>query len=296
MHNQNVLKSGNIVKSENARVIDSNDLVAERLSFLSDIIANDNSYDYESEDEFASDGFVQGLNAEQVELLLSDEGEEGVTRIDDVNQGFDESQIQAMIDDANAQAQEIIQSASAEAENIINNANADAEAIRANAEKEGYENGYNSGQEEGLRIAEEARQQCALKEQELEELYSKKIEELEPLFVDKITDIYEQIFKVDLSDKKEIVFYLISDAMRGIEGGKNFLIHVSKEDYEYVNERKEELMQGLPNTSTIEVIEDFSLSNSECFIEAESGIFDCGLGTELSLLKKELTLLAYKKE
>ena len=99
---------------------------------------------------------------------------------------------------------------------------------------------------------------------------------------------------LDLSDKKELIHYLITDAMRNIEGGKSFLIHVSKEDYEYVNEHREELMTGLPQSSTLEVIEDMTLAQSQCYIEADSGIFDCGLGTELKLLKKELTLLSFR--
>ena len=32
------------------------------------------------------------------------------------------------------------------------------------------------------------------------------------------------------------------------------------------------------------------------FIETDGGIFDCGLGTQLSELKKRLMLLAYSRE
>ena len=116
------------------------------------------------------------------------------------------------------------------------------------------------------------------------------------MFVDKITEIYEHVFMIDLSDKRELVHYLLTDAMRNIEGGKTFLVHVSKEDYEYVNANKADLSQGLPGTSTLEVIEDMTLSESQCFIESDSGIFDCGLGTELALLKKELKLLSFRQD
>lgn len=190
----------------------------------------------------------------------------------------------------------MLSAAREEAEGIIAAANADAEAIRAKAQTDGHEEGYQIGYEEGVSIAKEAEEKCERRQEELEAYYGRKIEELEPAFVDKITDIYEHIFMVDLSDKKELVHYLLTDAMRNIEGGKTFLVHVSKEDYEYVNSNKDDLTQGLPGTSTLEVIEDMTLTQSQCFIEADSGIFDCGLGTELQLLKKELTLLSFRTE
>lgn len=296
MYNKNLLKSGNIVKSEEARVIDSNAKVAERLAFLNEILnSQQDSYSYD--DDFSTDGFMEGLDAVQVERLLDDQDEFGdqdglIAR----NQGFDSAQIEQMINEANEQAEEILNNAQQEANSIIESAQAEAENIMQRAREEGHNEGYNAGYNEGLQIAEEAEQRCALREQELEAIYSNKIDELEPQFIDKLTDIYEQIFRVDLSDKKDLIFYLISDAMRGIEGAKNFLIHVSADDYEYVSEHREELTQGIPASATIEIIEDMTLSMSQCFIEAESGIFDCGLGTELSLLKKELSLLSFKKE
>ena len=286
MHN-NLLKSGNILKQEETRVIDSNSMVAERLTRLSQIL--DSKPEFE-ELNFSNDGFSEGPDALQVEQLFS-EPQEVVNE-----QPVDESAINEMMANAQEEAENILSAAREEAESIVSAANAEASDIKAKAESDGHDEGYKAGYDEGVRLAEEAEQRCMQREQELEELYEKKIEELEPVFIEKLTDIYEHIFMTDLADKKELIMYLLSDAMRNIEGGKNFLVHVSKDDYEYVLENKDELFKGLPSTSTLEVIEDLTLSAAQCFIEAESGIFDCGLGTELSLLKKELSLLSYRKE
>lgn len=283
----NLLKSGNIVKSEEARIIDSNVKVAERLTRLSEIL--DSKPEFE-EINFSDDGFSEGLDAMQVEQLFSEPQE--TVEVQPIN----EDVINEMMANAQEEADRILSAAREEAEGILASANAEALEIKAKAEADGHDEGYKVGYDEGVKLAEEAEQRCMQKEQELEELYEQKIEELEPVFVDKLTDIYEHVFMTDLADKKELVLYLLSDAMRNIEGGKNFLVHVSKDDYEYVLENKDELFKGLPSTSTLEVIEDLTLSAAQCFIEAESGIFDCGLGTELSLLKKELSLLSYRKE
>ena len=287
MHN-NLLKSGNIVKKDSARVIDSNEKIAARIQYLNEILMREPASGF-------SDDFTEGLEAEQVELLLNDEGGEAAYSGAPVPSISDE-EIQAIKEAAEAEAQSIISDAEKKAKKIIDSANDEASGIRENAKAEGYDEGYRNGEAEGLRIGDEARAECEAKEREFQAYYQQKLEELEPVFIEKLTDIYEHIFNVELSDKKELIMYLLSDAMRNIDGSKNFFIHVSKDDYDYVSENKESLMRGLPSTAVVEVIEDISLSKSQCFIEAEAGIFDCGLDTELALLKKELTLLSYRKE
>ena len=125
--------------------------------------------------------------------------------------------------------------------------------------------------------------------------YQKRMDELEPQFVDTITGIYEHIFDVDLHSYREVLCYLISATMRKTEDNRSFLVHVSKEDYPYVSMQKKQIMAGAtaPN-STVEIVEDMTLGKGECMIETESGIFDCGLGTQLSELRQKLKLLSYE--
>lgn len=282
----NLLKSGNVVKHDEARVIDSNAKVAERLQYLSEILS-----EVPAEDDFV-EGFTAGLDAIQVEQLLGDPEAEMPAEAPT----FDTQAFEQMKADAQAEVDDMLNAAREEAEGIIASANAEANQIRERAKADGHDEGYQIGYDEGVSIAREAEAKCEQRTAELEAYYARKIDELEPEFVDKITEIYEHVFKISLSDKKELVHYLLTDAMRNIEGSKTFLIHVSRDDFEYVSERKDELSQGLPGTSVVEVIEDMTLSESQCFIEADSGIFDCGLGTELMLLRKELTLLSFRAD
>lgn len=284
----NLLKSGNVIKHDEARVIDSNSKIAERLQYLSEVLQDT------QEDEFY-DGFNAGLDAIQVEQLLDDpEGMDGLFEETPQDQSFDTSAFEQMRQDAEMEVENMLTAAREEAEGIVAAAREEAQSIYEKAQADGHDEGYNQGYEEGVQIGKQAKEQCAAREAELEAYYSAKIDELEPEFVDKITEIYEHIFMTDLKDKKEIVHYLLTDAMRNIEGGKTFLVHVSKDDYEYVSANKDDLTRGLPGTSTLEIIEDATLTESQCFIEADSGIFDCGIGTELALLRKELTLLSYR--
>ncbi len=276
----NLIKSTSvIVRTERERIIDSNILVAQRIQTLSAVLE-------EAAMESFAPGFTAGLNADQVEQLLDSSQE----------QEADENTAGEMLRQAKEEAERILNAAREGADSILTEAKAEADAQKAEAVQAGHGEGYQAGYDEGLKKAEKAEEECREKEQKLKVLYEKKLEELEPRFVDAMTGIYEHVFHVDLSEKKELILYLLKDTMRNIEGGKSFFAHVSKDDYAFVNEHKQELLEGLGSSVFLEVIEDLTLPVSHCFIEAESGIFDCGLGTELELLKKELRLLSYTKE
>ena len=60
--------------------------------------------------------------------------------------------------------------------------------------------------------------------------------------------------------------------------------------------QKKALLAGIAHAANVEIIEDVTLNEGECLIETGGGIFDCGLGTQLSGLEKELKLLSYVKE
>ncbi len=280
----NLLKSRYVmVESPERRVIDSNQQVADRIQELAAEL-EDTSVD--------ADGFSLGLNAEKVELLVHDDEEEGDAEPSSVIPAASTAELLASAQD---EANEIVEEAQAEAEQIVSSATVEAEQIRALAEKEGHERGYNEGYQAGLSEVESMRNEVMEKEKMLQEEYDKKIEELEPMFIDTLTDIYEHIFHVRFGDTKNVIFYLIQDAVRKVEGNSSFIIHVSKEDYGFVSMQKKELLAGASAADGAEIVEDMTLKPNECFIETGGGIFDCSLETQLEGLKRELKLLSYTK-
>lgn len=261
------------------RVIDSNQAVSERLRLLSEIMETS------PEEDFADD-FNEGLDAEQVDALLSDQDE-----VQDTKQTAEEAQ--KIIDDANAQAQQVLDDANAQAGRIIDDANARAQQILEDARAQGLAEGNEKGYAEGMERAAAAEKAAQEKADAVDREYEEKLNELEPLFVEKLTDIYSHVFGIDLSGRSDVIMYLLKDAIRNIEGTKNYLVHVSKDDYEYVSSNREELSAGLSDSAIVEIIEDMTLGAGAAFIETDGGIFDCSIGTEMELLKKELRTLSY---
>ena len=148
------------------------------------------------------------------------------------------------------------------------------------------------GYGEGLEKAKAAEDEFLAKEELRQQEYEAALNEIEPKLVSTLCDIYEHVLGVELAGRSDIVIHLLRRALRTIEGGINYLVHVSSDDHEYAVNHKEELTSLLGSTNTLEIIEDITLAQGQSFIETESGIYDCSFGVEMELLKKEIILLS----
>jgi flagellar assembly protein FliH len=250
-------------------------------------------------DAEGSDEFTEGLMADKVEMLVGEgQGEgEGAEALSPSNVLRNEPSpdMEQLLAQAREEAQSIIDEAESRAAGIVSEAEQNAAATLENAKNQGYSAGHDEGYQAGYGEAEALKQQYEGMITDLENEYQAKMDELEPLFVDTLTDIYEHIFHVDLSGSRDVIFHLIGDAVRKIEGNEGFIIHVSKDDYGYISMQRQELLSGVTNSDSVEIVEDMTLKSNECFIETGGGIFDCSLDTQLEGLKRELRLLSYEK-
>lgn len=90
--------------------------------------------------------------------------------------------------------------------------------------------------------------------------------------------------------------HLIDSTLRKVESSRTFIVHVSAEDYPYVNMQKQALVEGaVAGRGLIEIIEDIALIKGDCLIETDGGIFDCGIGTQLEELTRKLRVLSFEK-
>ncbi len=261
---------------EEKRIIDSNALVRKRLEELA------------RRGEPGAGGFVSGLGDLEVIQVPGEEEENALTP---------EQEAEELLTQARAEAEDILAGARAEAEQIRKEAQTQAQAQKSQVLSQAREEGYRDGLAQAKAHEDAMEQEYQERQQELEEEYQQQVDVLEPAFVDTITGIYEHIFHVELSSYREVLGYLISDTIRKQEGSRKFMIHVSKEDYSYVNMQKKQLLAGaVAESADVDIVEDMTLGKNDCMIETENGIFDCGLGTQLSELKRKLMLLAWSRE
>ena len=281
------------ISDEEKRVIDSNVRLKQRIEEHEALRRHRESIRFGFGDpEEEEPEFVGGLGGEQIDALLvdSEDGAEGgIIKAAPEEQGPDleeiEAQAQAMIDDAQAQIDEMMENAKREIEE-------ERRRTLEDANRQGYDDGYKEGHAE----ADELKRELEAEKQRLYEEFDNLVEELEPRFIDTITEIYSHIFGIELADKRDILVHLIDSTLRQVESSKTFIVHVSKEDYPFVNMHKQELTEGATaGKGMVEIIEDIALSQGACLIETDGGIFDCGVDTQLQELTNRLRVLSFEK-
>lgn len=274
------------MKEQEAVIIDTNALIARKLEALSASCVQE-----EMPQQF-SDEFSQDLDAERVAALLDDrdtaegaftEGIQGNGNI-----------VKAASIDQGPTPEELISQAQEEIARIKEDALKEIEQARQEAVKAGRQEGYDAGYRKGVQETEHLKKELEAKAIALDEKYEAAIKELEPRLIETLTGVYEHVLKVSLADETQLIMFLAGNAIRNIEGCREFLIHVSKDDYPVVSMQKKQLATAAGGaSSSVEVIADSTLSKNGCMIETENGIFDCGLGTQLEELTKQLRLLSY---
>ena len=289
---RNIYKSGWVrVSDEDKCVVDSNVRLEERIAQWETLRrTNENAVpQYDGEEGSEASEFVSGLGGEEIDALFSDGDRSNVIKAGAEEQGPD-------LEAVRAEAQEILDAAQAQAGEILQNAQAEIEVQRRQAREEGNKRGYNEGYQQGLAEADGMKQALLEEKRQLEAEYEQLVEDLEPEFIDTITAVYSHLFHVDLSDNRDILVHLVDATLRHVESSRTFIVHVSAEDYPYVNMQKQTLVEGaVAGRGLIEIIEDIALAKGDCLIETDGGIFDCGIGTQLEELTKKLRVLSFEK-
>lgn len=290
---RNVYKAGWVMMNpDETRVIDSNILMEAKLNtamHASNVPMQNMMYDENGYGDGFGDGFSGGLNAETlaVDALFEPEGAGMVIK------SAAEGEKEALLEEIEAAKQEL-ESLRAQADGMIISAKNEIGAMQMRAYEEAKNQGYQEGERLGREEADAAKAEYLRAKKELEADYRQKCDELEPEFINMLTGIYEHIFKVELYAYQDLIVNLFENTLRKIDVSGNLLLHVSKADYENVLAGKERLKAEVGSAS-LEIVQDMTLSASQCFIETDYGIYDCSLDTQLSEVARKLKLLSYER-
>ena len=287
----NLYKSSYVNQEQKVRIIESNDLVAKKLDSIANSVISDNS-------DNPGEEIMQDVSPTSVANLLRDDSEKNIKNFD-VTQTINSKNKMSKesIQIANNMASDIIARANSEAEKIIREAQIEAEEIKDKAYKAARATGYDEGLNAGKEALVEKELLLNKERQELNEEYKGKIDEIEPALVDVLTDVYEHVFSVDFSDRKEVIYHLAKNTLASMETGKTYTLRLSPDDFNFLSMQKRELVKGsgIP-VESLEFVEDKTLTQGNAFIETGGGIFDCSVTTHLENLRKTLQVLSFEKD
>lgn len=274
----NLLKRSSVINKDE-RVIDYNDLIKKKIQTIMESKHN----------EMDADGFINGLHADVVEELISDDGTADALT-DDAAMG--EQQAAASLENANAEAERIIEEARLQAEQIIADANKNADAAFEEAKQNGYYEGNEKAQEEMNIKQAQLEVEFDNKRKELEQEYNNLKESIEPELVEVITDVFRKVTGVVAEDNQEIILHLINDVMHNADGSRDYVIKVSPDDYKFLVNNQGKIYCAMSREVNIDIVEDATLERNQCMIETNTGVFNCSLDIELNNLIKNIKLLS----
>lgn len=274
----NLLKRSSVINKDE-RVIDYNDLIKKKIQAIMESKHN----------EMDADGFINGLHADVVEELISDD-DTADALTDDAAMG--EQQAAASLENVNAEAERIIEEARLQAEQIIADANKNADAAFEEAKQNGYYEGNEKAQEEMNIKQAQLEVEFDNKRKELEQEYNNLKESIEPELVEVITDVFRKVTGVVAEDNQEIILHLINDVMHNADGSRDYVIKVSPDDYKFLVNNQGKIYCAMSREVNIDIVEDATLERNQCMIETNTGIFNCSLDIELNNLIKNIKLLS----
>lgn len=270
----NLLKSRNIKCDNNEKkVIDYNDIITEKIAQIQKKIEE------EHQKEEINDGFVEGIDAESVEKLLSED-----------------SNVIRENNSANEKAEEIIALAKNDAQAILDKAKDECESLKHAAMESGRNEGYQEGKVQAAKEVEFQRQELENEKKRLEEEYEKKVKQIEPELVDVILNVFEKVTHVLAEDKKELVLQLVEDVLAKNEFSTDLLIRVSSADYKFVMDNRDKINSAVRGKVQVEITEDPTFKKGQCMIESDSGIYDCSLDIQLENLVDDIKILSCMAE
>ena len=238
-----------------------------------------NAEDLAPSSEEILDGFLAGLDAEEIQL-------EPVITPEEI------------LEQARVEAEGILIVARLDAEKMTDDAKKQAELLFEQKKQQGYQEGVSRLQDEILERKAKLQEEFEQKEFELQQMaqelqadYEAKLEVLESDMVDIMIQVFHKVFNVQFDNKKQILLHLIKDTLLGIDAGKNFVVRVAESNYKFIESHVADIKEKIGNDVSIDVVNDRNLEENDCIIETATGVYNCGIDMVLSNLEKDIRSL-----
>lgn len=201
----------------------------------------------------------------------------------------------AIMENATKQAGEVLETARAEAHRITQAARKEAEEqrgiIMVQAEQKGFDQGYEKGFEEGNAAAQSIINNAKAMRQQTEDERKAAIDGLEPQMMQIVLNIVDKIVQTNVRNNPTVMLNLIKQGFAEASYTGEVTLRVSKDDYDYVINNKDTILEYVEGGASLEIIKDHSLNAKDCLIETPFGVVDSSLTMQLDEIKQDLAQL-----
>lgn len=199
-------------------------------------------------------------------------------------------------EEAKKRAAEILSEAEEMKKQIMNQAIKEAKIKEKSLSEAAAEAGYKEGCEKAQAELEVKLKELEEERERLRQEYRLETERLEPLFASLVIDYVERLTGIVAREYETVIYNMLLSAINNAESSKSYIIHVPKEQFEYVNSRGDYIRDIVGNHANVEIIADRVLPLNGCKIETDSCVIDTGLDTRLTTLTNSIRLLVGNKK
>ena len=185
-------------------------------------------------------------------------------------------------------ASKIVRDAEKKAQSIV----ADAEAERDGKVKEGYDDGFNKGREEGFK---EGELEVTRLIDRMHVIINKTLDrrevilsETEQQIVDLVLLMTRKVVKVISENQRNVVVSNIVHALRKMKGRGDVTIHVNLADLALTTEHTKNFLSAAENVNNITVVEDSTVDPGGCVIDTDFGAIDARIASQLNELEQKI--------
>lgn len=203
---------------------------------------------------------------------------------------------QVILSDAMDKAKLVRDDAMMRAAKIISDAEEEAKTIFEQARQEGYHQGFEEGNMEAMKRADDYLEKM---QSEQEIAAAKNREEMEQYIsyarqsmIDVSCDLIAKLTGILVHDYKPVMLHMINNALNESDTSKKFVIHVSEEIYQYIEDNKGSLVGAANPNIAIEIYGDSKMGRSECLIDTDNGIIDLSMEVQVRNLVTAIKLLS----
>ncbi len=206
----------------------------------------------------------------------------------ETDEGETEEAAQVQTDE---EREQILSDARAEAVSIVNKAKEEADALFLHTRDEAVSQGYTDGLAKAS--DEYAAKQKALDDraEALEQNYQEKTASLENDVLEAVLSVVQKAFSIEFGDDEELLLKLVDDCINHVDSAKELLVRANEKNYNLLTSKKQEIIDKVGEGVSVEFAKDPLLTDGQCMIETDGGVYDVSIDTELKNLIKRIRLL-----
>ncbi len=197
-----------------------------------------------------------------------------------------EEEAKAIIEKAREEAAVIIENANREAAEILQEAQEKVTTHMLEIEQQAKEEGYRHGETLARQHYQSLIDEAEDLKQQVQKAYESTVVSLESDIVETILDISRKVIGVELQQNRDVILGLVQTALLGSSPTGEVVVRVSPEDYDYVQENKEALLQHVDDIRDIAIKKDGVLKKGGCLVETGYGSIDSSIETQLAGIER----------